>query len=182
MAMRGSIWIGLAVLGAAAIAFAPPPEGASAPVVQPAARHTAAASNAPAATGATRAAARTRDGALTVLRIAPRRDEPDGPADADRLWLLPQPETPPAPPVVAAPPPPPPPPTAPPLPYQLLGRYAEEGRMGVMMIGPDGGIVVAHVGEKLGNDYRIESITGNTMVVIYLPMKLAQTLDIGIAR
>jgi len=51
-----------------------------------------------------------------------------------------------------------------------------------VLLGPDGGVLLAQAGEKLGDDYRVESLAGNVMVLSYLPLNLRQTIDIGIAK
>ena len=66
--------------------------------------------------------------------------------------------------------------------YRFVGRYADADRLGVILQGPDGQVTVAHVGETLGSDYRVETIVGNSMVLRYLPLDLPQTLDIGVTR
>ena len=121
-----------------------------------------------------------------VARILPRADAPD--AALPRLWpappavarsaadpaaRLPVVQAPPA--LVAAP-------AAPPLAYRFVGRYADAERLGVILQGPDGQVTLAHVGETLGGDYRVETIVGNSMVLRYLPLDLPQTLDIGVTR
>ena len=183
---RWWIWGGLALLGAAAVALAPPADtdGRSALVAAvPRPGPAGLRATASPATGA-------RPGALaapTVLRLLPRQADTDEPAS--RLWQSGRPPVAPValPAAVAALPPlplppPPPPPSAPPPPYRLIGRYADNARNGVILQGPDGQIVVAHAGQLLGEQYRIESLAGNTMVLTYLPLNLPQTMDIGIPR
>lgn len=176
---RWAIWGGLALLAALAVALAPAPsqDRVDAVVVKPAARS-------PTLAGA---GVRPAPASLPpVARILPRVGDLD--AALPRLW--------PAPPVVArvaavpsasisaplALPAPAAAPVAPPLAYRFVGRYADAERLGVILQGPDGQVTVAHVGETLGSDYRVEAIVGNSMVLRYLPLDLPQTLDIGVTR
>lgn len=176
---RWAIWGGLALLAALALAWAPapPPDTVDAVVAQPSARPPA-----PAGAGARPAPASLPP----VARILPRAGDLD--AALPRLW--------PAAPAVArvaptpsvrmtlplALPAPAAAPVAPPLAYRFVGRYADADRLGVILQGPDGQVTVAHVGETLGSDYRVETIVGNSMVLRYLPLDLPQTLDIGVTR
>lgn len=178
---RWRIWGGLALLAGVALVLAPPPAGpgASGALVQAVSRPTPAGLRPGPATGTGPAALP----AATVLRLLPRQADTADPAS--RLWQIGGPPAQPAanpapPPVVIAPPPPVP--SAPPLPYRLIGRYADNERNGVILQGPDGQIVIAHAGQLLGEQYRIDSLAGNTMVLTYLPLNLPQTLDIGISR
>ena len=176
---RWAIWGGLALLAVLALAWAPAPpqDTVDAVVAQPAGRPPALAD----------AGARPVPASLPpVARILPRAGDLD--AALPRLW--------PAAPAVAlvapspsvrmalplALPEPAAAPVAPPLAYRFVGRYADADRLGVILQGPDGQVTVAHVGETLGSDYRVETIVGNSMVLRYLPLDLPQTLDIGVTR
>lgn len=176
---RRAIWGGLALLAALALALAPPPPQDTVDAV----------GAKPAARPPTPAGAGVRQAPSTlppVARILPRADDVD--AALPRLW----PAAPVVAPVAAAPssrapvplalPAPAAAPAAPPLAYRFVGRYADAQRLGVILQGPDGQVAVAHVGETLGSDYRVETIVGNSMVLRYLPLDLPQTLDIGVTR
>lgn len=170
----GLAFAGMALL--VVLAPAPPPAGRDGDVVQNAAR--------PAAAAPPRPARGPADSEVLplVARVAEAR-QADG-----RLW---QPRgAPVAPPSPRMPPPPPPPlagleatvPAAPPLPFRMLGRYADGAKEGVILQGPDGAVLIAHPGETLGDNYRVESVAGNILVLSYLPLMLRQTMDIGITR
>ena len=176
---RWAIWGGLALLAALAVAWAPAPpqDTVDAVGVKPAARRP------------TWAGAGVRPAAALlppVARILPRAGDLD--AALPRLWPAAPPvarvaPTPaarmPLPPVVSGPAAAP---AAPPLAYRFVGRYADAERLGVILQAPDGQVTLAHVGETLGSDYRVETIVGNSMVLRYLPLDLPQTLDIGVTR
>lgn len=176
---RWAVWGGLVLLAGLAVALAPAPphDTVDAVPVKPNARLSTSAG----------AAARPAAGSLpSVARILSRAGDMD--AALPRLW--------PAAPAVAraAPPPvarvtalpvesaPAVAAVAPPLAYRFVGRYADALRLGVILQGPDGQVTLAHAGETLGSDYRVESIVGNSMVLRYLPLDLPQTLDIGVTR
>ena len=73
-------------------------------------------------------------------------------------------------------------PVAPPVPYRMIGRYADEDRVGVILQSPDGKVVIAHAGQTLGDQYRVDTITDNVMVLTYLPLNLPQSMDVGITQ
>lgn len=80
--------------------------------------------------------------------------------------------------VVTPPPAPPPAPTAPPLPFKYLGRILDEGRYTVFL-SQENKYLIAREGDRIGNDYRVESITENRMTVLYEPLKQVQELVMG---
>jgi hypothetical protein len=175
-ARRLGLWLSLAAAGGLLVALAPPAPQAAA-VVQNVPR--------PAAAVANTAGPRPAGGQNQVLRLLPRRALE---ASSGALWAMP-PATPapPAPPRNATPAPAvmvaaPAAPAAPPLPFRLLGRYAEAGREGVVLQGPEGEVLIAHAGETLAGNYRVESLSGNLMVLHYLPLNLKLSMDVGIAR
>lgn len=82
-----------------------------------------------------------------------------------------------APPVAAAPPParaeaPPPPPTAPPFPYQLVGRMTDS-RPRVILNNAQRSAVVG-VGELVDGRWRVEAIEAGGLRLTYLPLGQAQ--------
>lgn len=186
---RTQLWTGLLLTSGLIVVLAPPPGGTPGPadVVQPTARR------AP-VVDAARADESQRSKSITttptVLRIASRPAEPDAGDDGSGLWLRAEvarpasaprarPITPmPAPPPVA---PAPIAPALPALPFRLLGRYADAGRAGVILQGADGQVLIAHAGEKLAEQYRVDAIAGNAMMLTYLPLNLPQSMDIGIS-
>lgn len=163
------------VLGAAALAtllavyFAPDEEGG---VVGPAAANTSRAGPAPAPPAA---AAQGVD-----LHIEPRDADAElGNVFAKQSW---QPETPKkimlaqaaaqpaAPPGAAA--------GAPPLPFQFLGRFVDEGKT-AYFLQMEGRNVVARVGEKIDDNYRLDGASGDALSFTYLPLNQQQSLVVG---
>ena len=90
-------------------------------------------------------------------------------------WFVPPPPPPKAPP---AKPVPPPPPTAPPLPFSYLGRYVEDGKLTLMLVRGDR-IYTVSEDEVIDNTYRIGHLTGSVLELIYLPLNIKQTLNVG---
>ena len=72
--------------------------------------------------------------------------------------------------------PPPPAPVAPPLPFEYAGRI--EGREGPTFLlsrGPESFAV--HAGEAIDGDYRLETVSADTLTFVYLPLNERQTLS-----
>jgi len=119
-----------------------------------------------------------------VLAIRPRAQSAADDADDAALFASLQPAASPAP---AAPPAtmaaaePTPATAAPPLPFKLLGRIDESGRSAVFLQYNDQNLVV-RVGETIADQYRVESLKGNTLTLLYLPLHQTQTLDVGGAQ
>lgn len=91
-------------------------------------------------------------------------------------WTVP-PAAPATPPVVALAEPPPVA-EAPPLPFRVLGRYEEEGRVTVFLQRDDQNLVV-RVGDTIGETYKVESVAGSVLTLRYLPLNQVQMLDIA---
>ncbi len=64
------------------------------------------------------------------------------------------------------------------LPFQFMGRFTEEGKT-AYFLQIDGQNVVARPGEKVNDSYLLDSISGDTMNFIYLPLNQKQTLVVG---
>ncbi|MBS1145064.1 MAG: putative proline-rich transrane protein [Proteobacteria bacterium] len=79
---------------------------------------------------------------------------------------------------VAPPPPPPPKPTAPPLPFQYLGKLKEDDGIRVFL-NQQGKHIIAKVGDVIDGVYSVEDISGGQMTLLYLPLKEKQILAIG---
>jgi hypothetical protein len=77
-----------------------------------------------------------------------------------------------------APPPPPPPPRAPKLPFTFLGRMVEQGKTVVFLNRAQETFTVS-AGESFAGTYRVEEIGADTIVLIYLPLKERQSINIG---
>ncbi|WP_428827822.1 hypothetical protein ACLIKD_07580 [Azonexus sp. IMCC34842] len=82
---------------------------------------------------------------------------------------------------VSPPPPPPPKPTAPPLPFQYLGKLSEDGETRVFL-NHQGKHLIAKVGDVINGTYNVEEIAGGQMTFLYQPLQEKQTLAIGSER
>ena len=67
---------------------------------------------------------------------------------------------------------------APALPFRVLGRYDDGGRMAVFLQQDDRNFVV-HVGDVLDERYKVERLDGATLTLRYLPLNQLQSLDVG---
>jgi hypothetical protein len=68
-------------------------------------------------------------------------------------------------------------PAVPPLPFQYIGKVIENGRQEVYVMRGDEVLTLAR-GQKIGNEYRVDKITGTSITFTYLPLKTRQTLDL----
>lgn len=78
-------------------------------------------------------------------------------------------------------PPPPPPPvksTAPPLPFQFLGRLVEAGESRVFL-NHQGRYLIVKAGDAINGSYTVEEIGGGRVTFLYRPLNQRQTLSIG---
>lgn len=142
----------------------------------PAARPAPAAAAAPASKG---------KGDVAIARLLPREeligDAGDGAFKSKdgvfggQTWNPP----PPPPPPQDLKPPPPPPPTAPPLPFQVLGKAAADGQWEVYLVRGEQTFVVRK-GSTIEGTYRVDAIAPPTMSLTYLPMNQVQQLHIGV--
>jgi hypothetical protein len=69
-------------------------------------------------------------------------------------------------------------PQIPPVPFQVMGRYVENGKITVFLQYNDQNLV-ARVGDTLAESYKVEGLDGGVMTLRYLPMNVQQTLQIG---
>jgi len=69
-------------------------------------------------------------------------------------------------------------PQAPPLPFKVLGQYSQGGQAGVFLQYNDQNLVV-HVGDTIAQQYKVESLSGTSLTLRYLPLDLQQTLDMS---
>ncbi len=163
--IRGSILL----IVVAVVYFAPEPEG---DVVAPIARTSSTSS----ISDQRREAATTGSlgAAPEILAIRPRPfGDQEGEPFEQVTWEAPAP--PPSLAQVEEEPPPPPPPQAPPLPFKVLGQYSEGGEVGVFLLHNDK-TLVARVGDTLAEQYKVESLTGEVMTLLYVPLQQQQTL------
>jgi hypothetical protein len=79
--------------------------------------------------------------------------------------------------VVPEPSPPPAPPAAPPLPFRFVGKFVEEGATRLLLASGEKEVEVSG-GETLDGIYRVESVSADSVVFIYLPLNAAQTLEL----
>ena len=69
-------------------------------------------------------------------------------------------------------------PTAPPLPFSYMGSY-EDGNKRLIMLVRGGQMYTLSEGDNIDNLYRVESIEGNKVDIVYLPLGVTQTIDTG---
>ena len=95
---------------------------------------------------------------------------------AAHSWQPPPP--PPVRPKIEPPPPPPPPdpPAAPPLPFSFLGAFESDGGKPVFYLVEGDKVHAVSAGDKVNDLYRIEAVDAEGMVLVYLPLKMRQTL------
>lgn len=101
---------------------------------------------------------------------------------AKRSFYVPPPAPPPPPePVAAAPPPPPPvpPPTAPPLPFTYMGKMTDDPTRPLYFLVKNGTLYHVKVGDVIEGTYRIDSVAGVSLRIIYLPLDMPQLLRMG---
>lgn len=82
------------------------------------------------------------------------------------------------------PPPPPPPepspkPTAPPLPFQFVGKTEEVGGKPAIYLANGNEFYTISVGDKFAGSYQLERIDRGALVIRYLPLSIVQILPIG---
>jgi hypothetical protein len=137
------------------------------------------------ATATTAATPTGSGGASAILRLVPREeligDAGEGSFKSKDGVFGGQTWNPPPPPPSAAElkPPPPPPPTAPPLPFQFLGKAAADGQWEVYL-GRGEQTFVVRKGTQIDGAYRVDAIAPPTLTITYLPMNQVQQLHIGV--
>lgn len=125
-----------------------------------------------------------RSGEAAILRLLPRDEligavgegsfkSKDG-VFGGQTWNPPPPPPPPE-----SLKPEPPPPTAPPLPFQFLGKAAADGQWEVYL-GRGEQTFVVRKGSQIDGAYRVENIAPPTLTITYLPMNQVQQLHIGV--
>lgn len=125
------------------------------------------------------ATAAERDAALAT-RLELERLEPPPRATAESAgdifgatsWYVPPPPPP------AAPPLPPAAPMAPPLPFTYLGTYADAG-VPVLILSKGDRVYTVSPGDVIDGTYRVESVTGRSAELTFLPLGARQTLAVG---
>lgn len=104
--------------------------------------------------------------------------EPERDVFAAKSWYVAQP-LPKILPVVKLESPPPAPPVPPQLPYAYMGRFEDMEGKSVIFLSNGDRIHEVKVGDTIEGAYKIESVEGNTMTLIYLPLSAKQTLALG---
>ncbi len=102
-----------------------------------------------------------------LSRVPPVADGVD--VFAAKSWIRPTP-------VRTALAPPPAQPAAPPMPFQYVGQI--QGREGpTILLSRGAESFSVKTGEAIDNDYRLESVTGESLTIVYLPLNERQTLN-----
>lgn len=69
-------------------------------------------------------------------------------------------------------------PSAPPLPFHFIGKLEDHSRLQVFL--QEGEQVhVVRVGDVIGGTYKVQRITQEQMTLLYLPLKISQSLAVG---
>lgn len=79
---------------------------------------------------------------------------------------------------VAPPPPPPAKPTAPPLPFQYLGKVIQDDGVHVFL-NYQGKHLIVRAGDVINGIYTVEKIDGSQMTLLYQPLQERQAFAIG---
>lgn len=87
-----------------------------------------------------------------------------------KSWYVPPPPPPPA---------PPPAPTAPPLPFQLLGKVVNPDGTFTIFLSNQNRVFLVKGGETIDGMYRVDGITDKQLVLTYLPLQMQQYLNLG---
>lgn len=69
-------------------------------------------------------------------------------------------------------------PQAPPLPFQVLGRYVEKEKVTVFLQYNDQNLVV-QVGDVIADKYKVERLEAGILTLRYMPLDQIQTLQVG---
>jgi hypothetical protein len=80
---------------------------------------------------------------------------------------------------VVAPAPPAPPPSAPPLPFTYFGRLAGPTGATSIFIANGSALLPVKAGDIVDGRYRVEQVSDDEIVFVYLPLGLRQTLRIS---
>lgn len=69
-------------------------------------------------------------------------------------------------------------PSAPPMPFQYLGKLADGDSLRVFLLRGER-IHTVRAGDVIDGTYRVERVTGTQMTLVYLPLNISQTLAVG---
>lgn len=184
---------GVLAVGALLVLFAPEPEDEGArPVVRPArnaegqaaradsaaAGNATSSSSAASLSNASNPANSSGIGNPYALQIKPREEQDFGnlfAAAATPAPVVAVVRKTSAPKVVA---PPPGPPQAPPLPFQYMGRWLQEGQVSYFLQ-LNGRNLVLRVGDTVDQTYKLEQASAGTLSFVYLPLNQKQSMAVG---
>ena len=68
-------------------------------------------------------------------------------------------------------------PGVPPLPFTYIGKVIEDGKLAVFLARGSESLSVA-AGDKIGNEYRVDSVSDSEITFTYLPLKTKQKLPL----
>jgi hypothetical protein len=71
-------------------------------------------------------------------------------------------------------------PSAPPLPYRFVGRLVHDGKL-QFFLSRDEGVIPITEGDMLDGTYRIESISGDRITLVYLPLNYKHDIPIAVS-
>jgi hypothetical protein len=71
-------------------------------------------------------------------------------------------------------------PTAPPLPFQFIGKLEDSQQLQVFLQNGER-LYVVRAGDVIDDVYKVDRISATEMSLVYLPLKFAQTLSVGSA-
>lgn len=171
MTARHVIWLAVALAAAALVGFAPQGDSVVVPAGRP--KQAVASDEGQRAKTVQTSESTAR---LAILAIRPRADDSLGasPFPARPAAVRPKAiERKPAPQPVE-----PSAPQPPPIPFQVVGRFVDDGREAVFVLHGDQ-TLVARVGDTLAGSYQVESVAPGVLTLIYLPLQLRQTLPIA---
>lgn len=69
-------------------------------------------------------------------------------------------------------------PTAPPLPFQFIGKLDDAIQLKVFLLRGEQ-LHTVMVGDVIDGTYRVDGIAGNQMTLVYLPLNVSQSLSVG---
>lgn len=69
-------------------------------------------------------------------------------------------------------------PSAPPLPFQFIGRMDDRSDLQVFLQSGEK-LYVVRIGDVIDDTYRIEHLSATELSLVYLPLHLSQTLSVG---
>lgn len=90
-----------------------------------------------------------------------------------KSWYVPPPPPPPAPPPV---------PTAPPLPFNFLGKESRSDGTLTFFLAAHDRVYLVHEGDTIDATYHVDGIKNGQLALTYLPMQITQYLNTGEAQ